>query len=159
MSLGLMKAVIKGKVTPVRKPGKTGKKETASLIYWLQPFKKYVTHIDNMRVIIDLNQDEYERLQRVKGDRTYRELLADALDIKMDERTTGRPTGGIAFTSHVKNDSLKGLSFAELRKKLDAKAATLRTEEGKQRATAALDNMKNDESENRQYLKKLRQRG
>jgi len=153
-----MKAVIKGKVTPVRKPGKTGKKETASLIYWLQPFKKYVTHIDNMRVIIDLNQDEYERLQRVKGDRTYRELLADALDIKMDERTTGRPTGGIAFThKYSVNDT--GLTLDQLRKRLDAKAAEQRKSDADKLIKDALETQKNKDTQHDEYVKKIRARG
>ena len=111
------------------------------------------------RIVIDLDPDEEEAFRRKARDKTYREIVLDALNIPYEPRPLGRPTGGISFTSHVKNDSLKGLSFAELRKKLDAKAKATREAEGKQRATAALDNMKNDESENRQYLKKLRARG
>jgi len=38
-----------------------------------------------------MSDSEYERLQRLKGDRTYRKMLSDALDVTLDERVIGRP--------------------------------------------------------------------
>ena len=45
-----------------------------------------------VKITIELDDDEYARLQKKKGDKTYRELLGDALDIAIEERKIGRPT-------------------------------------------------------------------
>lgn len=107
------------------------------------------------RIVIDLDPKEEDEFKRKAANRTYRETVLDALKIPYEPRTLGRPSSGIAFTSHVKND--EGLTLDQLRKKLDAKAKATREAEGKSRTAEALDNLKNDNSESRKYLKKIRE--